>query len=83
MKSYTLYSPDEMSTPTRNKITALFSVASSVFPKNNVLVLRDDNDIMGVAVIDPASQNEVVFYGTDETETALQKKVSIFFPLSA
>jgi len=45
--------------------------------------LRDDNDIVGVAVIDPAAQNQAVFYGTDETETALQKKVSIFFPLSA
>jgi len=80
--SYTLYSPDETIPPVREKITHQFSIPAETFITDAVLVIREDNDITAVGLLNPGQHAPQLFPGA-LSEHDLRQELASFYPVFA
>jgi hypothetical protein len=80
--SYTLYSPDETIPVVREKITNKFSISAETFITDTVLVVREDNDITAVGLLNPEQHAPQLFPG-GHREQDLRQELSSFYPVFA
>lgn len=80
--SYTLYSPDETIPVVREKITNQFHIPAETFITDAVLVIREDNDITAIGLLNPEQHAPQLFPGV-RSEQDLRQELASFYPVFA